>query len=305
MNSEQAGRASVTVQIRGGLGNQLFMYSMARRLASANNVPLFLEVRSGFTKDFYKREYGLDRFNVIGSEVKQREYSKVRRAVSIGLNSLLPFSRRVSYHETSQKFDHRYQDLRVRCPVYLYGYWQDECYFSDIREQLKSELTLRGSRHASSERLAQEMRGCEAVAVHLRMLHGVPAGSEQVLPGGKNLPVEYYQWAIEEIKRRVTAPKLYLFSDKREVPASLISQLDVTRVASEGEDATYEDIWLMSQCRHFVIANSTFSWWGAWLGREADSVVVSPSTSEWVPTPKLPKEWNAIEWSQSFEPRQR
>jgi len=276
------------------------MYAMARRLASSNNVPLFLETSDGFAKDFYKRSYGLDRFNISGSEVTGRGFTKVQRATSMGLNLLLPFSRRKRYYEASPEFDPRYLDLKIKRPIYVCGYWQDERYFSDIRQQLKSELTFKGSRQECSERLAQEMRRCEAVAVHLRLLHGVPAGSEKMLAGGKNLPEEYYTSAIAEIKKRVAAPKFYLFSDKREIPASF-SALDMTRVASEGDDASYEDLWLMSQCRHYVIANSTFSWWGAWLGREVGSVVVSPSTSQWVPTAKLPEDWKAIEWSQSTQ----
>ncbi len=66
---------------------------------------------------------------------------------------------------------------------------------------------------------------------------------------------------------------------------------------NKGEDSTYEDLWLMSQCRHFVLANSSFSWWGAWLGRSSDSMVVSPRVAEWALSSKLPKEWAAIEWS--------
>jgi len=290
---------SVTVQIRGGLGNQLFMYAMARRLATANQVPLFLDTGSGFKNDFYRRNYGLDRFNICDSQTveAEAEYSKLRRAISMGLNSLVPFSLRRSYHESGSDFDPRYLSLKVKQPIHVYGYWQDERYFDDVRSELKTAFTLQGTRTEASLHLAEEMRQGESVAVHLRLLHGVPAGSEKMLVGGKNLPEEYYRFAISEIQKRTTGTRFYIFSDRKEIPIDFFSGAQVTRVASEGEESTYEDLWLMSQCRHFVIANSTYSWWGAWMGRTDDSIIISPSTKEWTPAPSLPKDWNAIQWS--------
>ena len=291
------GQPSVTVRIRGGIGNQLFMYAMARRLTIVNRVPLYLETGSGFADDFYRRIFELDKFNVVGERVALPPISKPRRGISMAANALLPFSLRRTYHDLWWKFNPGYLKLMVNRPIFLDGYWQDERYFEDIRSELKGDLTFRQSHSEANHKLALEMQSNESVAVHLRQLHCQPAGAQQVLPHVRNLPEEYYRTAIAKIKKRAKSPQVYLFSDKEEISPSFLNEEDVTRVRNKGEDSTYEDLWLMSQCHHFVLANSSFSWWGAWLGRSSDSMVVSPRVAEWALSSKLPKEWAAIEWS--------
>jgi hypothetical protein len=273
------------------------MYAMARRLAIVNQVPLYLETGSGFENDFFRRKFELDKFNVAGEKIALPSISKRGKAISIAANALLPFSLRRTYHDMSWQFDPRYLKLTARRPIVLEGYWQDERYFEDIRPELKRDLTFRQPHSDANQKLACEMRRGESIAVHLRQLHGQPAGAQQVLTHIRHLPEEYYRAAIAKIKERTKNPHIYVFSDKQEISPSFLAGEDVTRVLNKGEDATYEDLWLMSQCYHFVLANSTFSWWGAWLGRSSDSIVVSPSVAEWALSSKLPSEWAAIEWS--------
>jgi hypothetical protein len=298
------GQASVTFQARGGIGNQLFMYAMARRLALKNRVPLYLETGSGFDGDFFRRNYGLDRFQIVGEEVKRERHSQLRRRTAIAINALLPFRHRWFFREPDEGpnagpcagFDRRILNLRVARPVFLEGYWQEERYFADIEEELRRELTFSTIHTAANRNLADEMRSSESVSVHVRKLHGVPAGIDKPSATIASLPAEYYRAAIAAIRERVPRARLYLFSDSPSLAALPVGEEDAVRVVNEGADAQYEDLWLMSQCRHFVLANSTFSWWGTWLGRRAKSVIVSPVMNEWGQRVRLPEAWKAMEW---------
>jgi hypothetical protein len=300
---------SVTFQVRGGIGNQLFMYAMARRLALVNRVPLYLETESGFAGDFFRRNYGLDRFHMAGEEVRRARRSQLRRRAAIAVNEMLPFAFRWFCREPDAgphaAFDERLLSFKVVRPVFLEGYWQDQRYFADIGAELSLELTFSTKHTAANERLADQMRSTESVAVHIRQLHGVPAGVAAPSATIASLPAEYYRAAIARIREMVPRARIYLFSDSPSHAVLPIGEDDAVRVVNEGEDAQYEDLWLMSQCRHFVLANSTFSWWGAWMGRTAHSVIVSPVMSEWGQRVRLPASWQAIEWRRGggLEPR--
>jgi hypothetical protein len=295
------GQPSVAFQARGGIGNQLFMYAMARRLALVNHVPLNIETQSGFEGDFFWRNYGLDRFHIVGEEIKRAKRSQLKRRVEIAINEKLPIRFRWYFREAdealNETIDRRILNLRVVRPVFLEGYWQDERYFSDIDRELRQELSFSTRHTAANGEMANEMRSAESVAVHFRRLQPNPqVGVDKPLATTATLPAEYYRAAIAAILERVPRARLYLFSDNPSDAVLPIGEDDAVRVVNEGEEAQYEDLWLMSQCRHFVLANSTFSWWGAWMGRTAHSVIVSPTMSEWGQRVKVPASWQAIEW---------
>ncbi len=274
------------------------MYAMARRLSLSSDVPLYLETRSGFEGDFFRRKYGLKVFKTEGQEVENLPRSRWLRRATIAANALLPFSRRRYFRESNGNFEEHYLDLKITRPVYLEGYWQDERYFSDISTQLKQDLTFVGSHCESNIALASEMRQSESVAVHVRRLLGVPPGSGHPANYFDSLPPEYYIAAIHRLKERLRQPNFYLFSDDPKVTAIPGVKEYVKRIENTGEDGQYEDLYLMSQCRHYVLANSTFSWWGAWLGRTQSSLVVSPVMRQWAQFVRIPDEWHAFQWSQ-------
>jgi hypothetical protein len=197
--------------------------------------------------------------------------SQLKRRAEIAINERLPFRSRWYFREPDEApnatIDRRILSFRVVRPTFLEGYWQDERYFSDIAAELKQELTFSTRHTAANEELAAQMRSGESVAVHMRLLQpNPPAGVDKPLDTIATLCVEYYRAAIAAIRERVPGAKLYLFSDSPANAVLPIGEDDAVRVVNEGEDAQYEDLWLMSQCRHFVLANSTFSWWGAWMG---------------------------------------
>jgi hypothetical protein len=268
----------VIVRLRGGLGNQLFMYAAARRLAYVNNADLVIDEVSGFARDFrYQRRYALRNFNIKARLATPRErlepLASVRRYLYRRLSQLVPYERRGYLFQRGNDFDRRILQRRVVGTVVLEGYWQSESYFADIAPIIRSDLELTMPLTEASTALAQEMRARAAVAVHVRFFD--PGDNAAFAANSLN----YYRRAIEALTMRVSRPHFYIFSDRPEEAAKLLRLPpdQVTSVSHEaGEDADIRDLVLMSRCQHFVIANSTFSWWGAWLSVNPSKVVIAP-----------------------------
>lgn len=276
----------MTVQIAGGLGNQLFQYATARRLALQNGVPLTLDHLSGFARDFYKRRYLLDRFDVRGDTIDPRaayatNWGRLRRNIRVRLNQSRDLAAKTYIREDNTRFDPRMLDLKVSRPIYLEGYWQYEGYFADIRETLCEELTLRTPHDEQNLEVARKIRSVAAVCLHVRRLHGVPntADAKPVMnPSWKHyVDPSYFQKAVELMAQKVESPHFFVFADYPDWAKEHIrAPYPIEFITHNGAERDYEDFWLMGQCRHFIVANSTFSWWAAWLSRNPGKIVIAP-----------------------------
>ena len=299
-----AGRGQVVVQIGGGLGNQLFQYAMGRRLALVNRVPLVLDAVSGFPRDFYKRRFVLDRFNI------QCEYldpgksyvtrvGRLRRRWHRWLNHGRPLTRRGYVQERDAKvFEAGLLTLPVTRRIYFDGFWQHEEYFRDVAGQIHQDLQLRVAHDPVNGELGRRIGSVEAVCVHVRRLHGVP-NTTQAAPRAESdhlhVAPDYYQRALDYVLQRVRQPRVFVFADYPDwARENLRAPVPLEFVTHNGPDKDYEDFWLMTQCRHFVIANSTFSWWAAWLGEHAGKVVVAPRAALGKLLQSIPPEWVAL-----------
>lgn len=287
-------RPLVISQIFGGLGNQLFCYAAARRLAAKNGVPLKLDISSGFQHDRYKREYLLDSFNVQAEVADHREsytdrFGPFRRRLSFHFNRLLAFERRSYLFEEFPSFDSRLVEHRVRRQTYLSGYWQSDLYFRDIEDMLRHDLLVTIPFSAETVSTAGQIHACNTVSVHIRSYGEVPADR-----GTTILTPDYYHHAAKVIADRISDPHFFCFSDDPcwvETNLRLPYPLTVVRCNnSKGNVGAVEDLWLMSQCQHHIIANSTFSWWGAWLSTAPGKIVVGPidgiviTNKDWLPS---------------------
>jgi hypothetical protein len=281
-----AGRGRVTVRIQGGLGNQLFQYAAARRLALHNDLPLWIDPFSGYVRDFYRRKYLLDHFNIRAHVIEPRSsyasnWGRLRRRVAVWRNRSLDLAEKSYLLEDDWARDPRLLELKVTRPLYLEGYFQFEEYFRDIRELLLEELTLRTAHDARNAEMARMIGSRESVCLHVRRLHGVPSAKDEkpletVAPVHQIDP-SYFQKAVELVSRRVRDPHFFVFADYPEWAREHVRTPHRTEyVAHNGAEKDYEDFWLMAQCRHFIIANSTFSWWAAWLSRNPEKIVVAP-----------------------------
>lgn len=273
---------TIIPRIFGGLGNQLFIYAAARRLALVNNADLVLDDVSGFVRDHqYQRNYQLDHFNIPCRKTTATErlepFSRLRRHVKRRWHQRLPFEQRRYLVQEGIDFDPRLLSFRFRNTVYLDGYWQSEDYFKDIEPQIREDLRIQPPTDAVNQQIAAQIRATNAVAVHVRFFDApgqTPTGAIE-----NNAPGDYYQRAIHSMEQRQSNAHYYLFSDQPQAARTRIPLPDerVTLVAhNQGDAMACADLWLMTQCRHFIIANSTFSWWGAWLSVQPDKIVIAP-----------------------------
>lgn len=160
-------------RIFGGLGNQLFCYAAARRLALVNNAELVLDDVSGFVRDHvYQRRYQLDHFNIPCRKATPAErlepLSRLRRYLKRAMNRRRPFQERSYIQQVGIDFDPRLLAVKPRGTVYLEGYWQSEQYFKDVEPAIREELRIIPPKVEISLAMAERIRGCLVVTVHVR-----------------------------------------------------------------------------------------------------------------------------------------
>ncbi len=294
---------SVIIRIKGGIGNQLFMYAAARRLAFINNQELLLDSISGFVNDKkYNRKYQLDHFNIPCRQVNSKESleisSRARRLLKKFTNFFLPFESRKYIKQEDFYFDSRILNLRFKHDLYLEGYFQSEAYFKDFDFQIKKDLEIHPPKNDLNIEMAMKIKkNYPAVALHFRFFNKIPNNKTEK-KSSIIVPQNYYHQAIKRIDRLFPNAHYFVFSDNLEQARTQVplSQKRMTLVSHNNNDSNaYADLWLMTQCQHFIIANSTFSWWGAWLAKYKEKVVIAPSTSKkyghWADPKLLPKEW--------------
>ncbi len=281
----------VTVLLRGGLGNQMFQYAAGLGIAKRNNDPLLIDstyLNDRFPrKQFTFREYDLDIFDITP---KFTTLSKLSTAMSVpglwlGLDlGLLKIKnsfgiQKILKEKQELVFDRNLVDARGN--ILIWGYWQTPGYFADIEEELRKEFRFKHALEGDALNLSKDIRESNSVSLHVRR-------TDYLIPKNTSLYGEtnssYYDKAIAYIDEHVKNPKFFIFSDdiawcreniKPPFPTTYIDR------ASEGPKASYH-LQLMSMCKHNVITNSSFSWWGAWLNENPGKIVVAPA--RWSPS---------------------
>jgi hypothetical protein len=271
----------IYVQLAGGLGNQMFQYAAARSLAARHSTELVLDV-SAFPFDIYDRRYALGAFRISASlqgDPARRPsllaVPRVRAVVWRVHRRVLPYLRhRIVTHKT-----HAFDVDVTRAPdgVFLRGDFQSERYFSDIATTIRHEFQLVAPPNAANARMLDRIRESEAVCVHFRVGHH-DGNARQTNQRMGMTPLSYYEQAIDHVAAMSSGdPVLFVFADKPDwVRANVHFRFPAHIVDINDGDAGHEDLRLMAACRHFVIPNSTLSWWGAWLAPYEAKVVVAP-----------------------------
>jgi hypothetical protein len=263
-------------RIFGGLGNQLFCYAAARRLALVNNAELVIDDVSGVIYDtVYLRHYQLDHFNILCRKVTAVErlepFSRLRRVLKRKWNQRLPFAKRAYLVQEGIDFDPRLLDLKPQHSLYLEGYWQSEKNFLSVKSAIRNNILVHFeqlSLNSSTAQLLTEIRSRNSICLNVRRGDFLNHSSSSSFHG--LISEDYYRSAIEIVSQRIHDPHFYVFSDDVEWCLEVFGGPRFTVVShnhSGTEFATY--LYLMSQCQGFVIPNSTFAWWAEFLSTES------------------------------------
>jgi hypothetical protein len=272
----------VILRLKGGLGNQLFQYATARSIAYKNDAQLWLDTFTGYRSDPFRRTFRLNHFAICAGLLPESEcFLRLRQ--SRVARKLRSYRERCYMRWLGRAFDPFTYTLKVNHDaVMLEGFWQSEAYFRNVADLLRRELSLKCELSTETARLADIIRARNSVAVHVRRLHGVSAGGEKVSGrfGGAAAQVsqhDYYREAIKLIESHRDGVCAFVFADSPEWARENVRfECPTTYVTHNGPNRDYEDLFLMSVCRDHIIANSSFSWWGAWLGQHSDKLVCAP-----------------------------
>lgn len=270
----------VIVKIVGGLGNQLFQYAAARRLSILHQTELKLDI-SAF-EHYAWHAYSLRPFCIQEVFATPEEIQKVKGTSRKGISRIVsslnqrynPYFRSPVFEEADfGPFDPRIS--RTPRDIYLSGYWQSEKYFADIQDVIRREFAIRYEQDDQSQELAQMIANTQSVSLHVR--RGNYVSISQINSKHGTCSIEYYQECVKRIGQKLNSPHLFVFSDDPSwVKANLRLEYPTTYVVHNDASRDYEDLRLMSMCQHQIIANSTFSWWGAWLNPNPGKIVLAP-----------------------------
>lgn len=279
----------IIVKIIGGLGNQMFQYAAARALAIRKGVPLKLDI-SAFATYYLHQGFELSRVFNCSADIARTE--DVRRMLGWQTNprvsnllskfNLAAFRSRELVIEPSFSYWPGIDEAPDDC--YLTGYWQSEKYFSSSATQIRQGFTFRESMNDLNSMIAEKILSVNSVSLHVRRGDYLTDKNANETHG--LCSINYYKNSIEYISRNTRNPKYFIFSDDIEWAKSNLKidgQSDY--ICFNKNEESYNDMRLMSLCNHHIIANSSFSWWGAWLNPNPTKLVVSPQP--WFANPHI------------------
>ncbi len=259
----------------------MFQYAAGRALAIRNGSALKLDLR-GFER--YSLHQGYQLSKVFSIDVAAATESEIRTVLGWQRHRV---ARRIVQAEWLMSFGiARYLReprnycwstfARLRGPAYLEGYWQSECYFEPIRDQIRSDFKYCRPIDRGNAVLAEQMERGMSVSLHVR--RGDYVTNTRAAQRHGTCDLEYYDRAIRFIADRFERAEFYAFSDDMAWVRKNLGALGVpiTYVDHNDDDASYNDMRLMSCCKHNIVANSSFSWWGGWLNRNEKKIVIAP-----------------------------
>jgi hypothetical protein len=285
----------------GGLGNQMFQYAAGRALSLARGVPLHLD-----TQDFagYSLHNGFELHRIFCFNAPVASKKDIRQV--LGWRAFDPMRRKL-FHPRLQNLRgkklfvdslsnqrHCLADMPHAC--YLMGNWQSERHFTEVAAAIRADFTFRAEPMGRNVELADLISSVPAVSLHVR--RGDIAANPASLAVHGLCTLEYYRKAIDHVAAKLASPEFVIFSDDMDwVRQNLRIGYPCHYVDHNKGPESYNDMRLMSLCQHHIIANSSFSWWGAWLNPNKEKVVVAPKrwfAANYDSTEIVPTSWIQI-----------
>ncbi len=290
----------IVVELKGGLGNQMFQYSIGRALSLNFSTDLYLDT-SFLTKNSVSsleltvRNYELDVFSIkanlasadlVNSFKNESLVNKFLRKFGMPCkNTLMEPS--LAYCEAVE---------RSIPPLYLVGYWQSERYFVDCQDKIREDFTVSRTLDSKSGIISSRIaHDDQSIGIHFRRGDFISSTLANKFHGVCS--IEYYNEAIQILDEKVDNANYYVFSDQPEWVQEnfVMGRPRMTLVSHNSGDDSWKDMYLMSLCKHNIIANSTFSWWSAWLNKNPEKIVIAPK--KWLTDPSnvspdlIPSSW--------------
>lgn len=269
----------IIASLTGGLGNQMFQYAFGRKLSLHNDTTFKLHFVDALFNS--RRNFQLDKFNIKAELVTKNDLvnmgiihnSKINRVLYL-LDERLGI--RLNRNVITQRFPYKFEKKYLEIPdnSYVQGFWSDAKYFYGIEQTLKEEFTPKTKIDNRNFAIIERMKRENSISVHIRRGDYVTNKRNHYLYTG----IEFYLDSIRKIKGTVKKPIFYFFSDDIEWCRKNfvgVNQKTVFLDHNKGDDS-YKDLLLMSSCKHNIIANSTFSWWGSWLNRNKNKIIIVP-----------------------------
>jgi hypothetical protein len=272
----------IIINLIGGLGNQMFQYAASKALALQQNKKLVINTKA--FHNYKLHQYGLYHFNISES------YFTFFDQILIQFAKL--FSRVTYYNETEFQFNPNLSNLSnlTNNHLILNGYFQSENYFSNFRDEILKSFTLKTEVKEKTKQLLGEINLQNSVSLHIRR------GDYLNLEVHNTDKSTYYEKAIQYIAEEINQPVFYIFSDDMPwVKENFKLNYKTIYVDFNDANSNYEDLKLMSSCKHNIIANSSFSWWSAWLNTNPDKIVIAPknwfATDQYNAQDVIPETW--------------
>jgi len=248
---------------------------------------LKLDIISGFHEDFYGREFSLRNFKIVENYASNNDMPKLRlkHTESIGyrgklirkINNIVSFNSKYEIRENNLKFNPEILNVNRSC--YLIGFWQSEEYFKPIKEIINEEFEVKSPLEGKNLETAKKIGNSNSVGIHLRRTHGISGKGkhQKAVKRHGSVTLDYYNRSIAFLKSRFNDLELFIFSDDAEwAMTNFKSDFQTNFIIHNSDDKNYEDLRLLSLCKHQIIANSTFSWWAAWLNKNEKKIIIAP-----------------------------
>lgn len=270
----------ILVRLKGGLGNQMFQYAAGRALADRHGVELLLDTR--FFDSYKLHAYGLARLAVSSRHASLNELERWPIWQRKPLKLVQRLGIKTKWYCPPQfGYDPLWSSLGK--DLVIDGYFQSEKYFASIADVLTREFTPKDSLSAANNAIREQAQRTESVMIHVR--RGDYVTDPKTLATHGVCSPAYYDASIQYLRERLNEPQFFVFSNDMEWARQNLD-LGKNAIYVEGNQKSPEvDIHLMTQCSHHVVANSSFSWWGAWLNRDPGKLVIAPK--HWFATDKI------------------
>ena len=275
----------VILQFNGGLGNQMFEYALyssfiKRGVSAKIDLSMFLEQEC-------HNGYELERI----FSIKGIYCTPVEKKIVKGLGKVLYLMINHPYKE--RPVDQYIYNSKVSTISFgfLKGYWQSEKYFGGAESLIRQKFSFPEIADSVNKETQQKIQSTNSVSLHIRRGDYLTDGRSWTLS------LEYYRAAISYLKEKTKDPFFYIFSDDMEWAKEKIKESNALFINGNKGDKSYIDMQLMSTCKHNIIANSSFSWWGAWLNNNPAKIVIAPQV--WMPgmsgnKDMIPNDWVLI-----------